>query len=52
LKKNSLVGVGFFVSDIISGELLGHLGPLLETTLQSKSFDTLDDLLGFWVQKL
>ena len=25
---------------------------LLETRPQSKSFDTLDDLLGFWVQKL
>jgi len=25
---------------------------LLETKLQSKSFDTLDDLLGFRVQKL
>ena len=25
---------------------------LLETRLQSKSFDTLDDLLGFLVQKL
>jgi len=25
---------------------------LLETKLQSKPFDTLDDLLGFWVQKL
>jgi len=25
---------------------------LLETRLQSKSFDTLDDLLGFRVQKL
>jgi len=25
---------------------------LLETRLQSKSFDTLDRLLGFWVQKL
>ena len=24
----------------------------LETKLQSKSFDTMDDLLGFWVQKL
>jgi len=60
----------FFVSDIISGGLLGHLGPLylalglkpldgsislmflLETMLQSKSFDTLDGLLGFQVQKL
>ena len=25
---------------------------LLETRLQSESFDTLDDLLGFWAQKL
>jgi len=25
---------------------------LLETRLQSESFDTLDDLLGFWVKKL
>jgi len=57
------------VSDVISGGLLGHLGPLpgpgrqplcgsislkflLETRLQSESFDTLDDLLGFRVQKL
>ena len=24
----------------------------LETRLQSKSFDSLEDLLGFWVQKL
>jgi len=49
------------VSDIISGGLLGHLGPghqplggsislkfLLETRLQSESFDTLDHLLGLW----
>jgi len=53
------------MSDIISGGLLGHLSPrpkllngsislkfLLETKLQSESFDTLDDLLGFQVQKL
>ena len=58
------------MSDVISGGLLGHLGPLLpgpghqplggsislrfllETGLQSESFDTLDDLLGFQVQKL
>ena len=59
------------MSDVISGGLLGHLGPLclalgarqplgssismkflLETRLQSESFDTLDDLLGFQVQKL
>ena len=53
------------MSDVISGGFLGHLdsGPkpldgsillkcLLETRLQSKSFDTLDDMLGFWVEKL
>jgi len=57
------------VSDVISGGLLGHLGPLtwfgrqplygsislkflLETRLLSESFDTLDELLGFRVQKL
>jgi len=54
----------FFVSDTISGVLLGHLDPLwrltlggsislkflLETRLQS--FDTLDDLLRFQVQRL
>ena len=58
-------GCRFFVSDVVSGGLLGHLGPrrqplggsislkfLLETTLQSESFDSLDDLLGFRVQKL
>ena len=29
LKKNFLVtGCGYFVSDVISGGLLGHLGPL------------------------
>jgi len=28
LKKFLLEGYGFFVSDIISGGLLGHLGPL------------------------
>jgi len=29
VKKNFLVlGFGFFVSDIVSGKLLGHLGPL------------------------
>ena len=51
--------------DVISGGLLGHPGPgpkpldgsislrfLLDITLQSESFDTLDDLLGFQVQKL
>jgi len=49
----------------MSGGLLGHLGPrlkpldgsillkiLLETRLQSQSFDALDDLLKFWDQKL
>jgi len=66
LVKN-LFGWGrkFLVSDVISGGLFGHLGPLhlamganshmvafhlmflLETRLQSKSCDTLDDLLGF-----
>jgi len=67
-KKIFLLQVcGFFVSDVISGGLLGHLGPLclalplggsillkflLETRLQSESFDTLDNLLGFQVQKL
>ena len=58
------------MSNIISGGLFNHLGPLylalglklldgsillkflLETRLQSESFDTLDDLLGFCVQKL
>jgi len=71
------------VSDVISGGVLGHLGPLclalganrppwptspgpglkpldgsislkflLETRLQSVSFETLDDLLGFQVEKL
>ena len=53
------------MSDVISGGLSGHLAwpwaPLggsislkflLETRLQSESFDTLDDLLGFRVQKL
>jgi len=64
-------GSGFFVSDVISGGLLGHLWPtlpgpgpkllsgsislkfLLETSrLQSKSFHTLDDLLGLQVQSL
>jgi len=27
-KKNFVWGCGFFVSDVISGRLLGHLGPL------------------------
>ena len=54
------------MSDVISGGLLGHLARpghqqlggsilikfLLETRLQSKSFDTLDHLLKFLVQKL
>ena len=53
------------MSDVTSGGLLGYLGPgrqplggsislkfLLETRLQSESFDTLDDLLRFRVQKL
>jgi len=57
------------VSDVISGGLLSHFGPLpgpghqllggsislkflLETRLQSESFDSLDDLLGFRVQNL
>ena len=62
------------MSDVISGGLLSHLGPLhlalgsnhsivafrwqyftevfIGTRLQSKSFDTLDELLGFQVQKL
>ena len=53
------------MSDVISGRLLGHSGPgrqplggtvslkfLLETRLQSESFDTLRDLLGFRIQKL
>jgi len=52
----------FFVSDVISGGLPGpgrqplcgsiSLKFLLETRLQSESFDTLDDLLWFRVQKL
>jgi len=63
-QKNFLVGVGFFVSDVVSRGLFGHPGPLhlalvptvrcsislkllLETRVQSESFDTLDDLLGF-----
>jgi len=64
-------GCGFFVSDVLIGSHLGHLGILylagpgpksldgsislkflLETRLQSKSFDTLNDLLRFQVQKL
>jgi len=63
--KKSFWVLDFFVSDVVSGEVLGlfgllhlALGPnrymvvfrcwfLLETRLNSKSFDTLDDLLGF-----
>jgi len=61
-------GMWVFVSDVRSGGLLGHLGPLgpgcqssgwsnslkflLETRLQSESFDTLDYLLRFRVKKL
>jgi len=65
LKKFFGWGCRFFVSHVMSGGLLGHLGPrlkplhgsillkiLLETRLQSQSFDTLDDLLKFWDQKL
>ena len=62
-KKFFAWGLRFFLSDVISGGLFGHPGRqplggsislkfLLETRLQSKSFDTLDDLLGFLVQKL
>jgi len=72
-KKFLLGGCRFFVIDVISEGLLGHLGPLclalganrevvvlssillkflLDSRLQSKSLDTLDDLLGFQVQKL
>jgi len=68
-KKNLVGSCGFFVSDVISGGFLGHLGPfhlalpkpldgsislkfLLETRLQAESFDTLDDLLEFRVEKL
>ena len=53
------------MSAVINGGLFGHLGPgrqplggsiflkfLFETRLQYESFDTLDDLLGFRVQKL
>jgi len=67
IQKIFLLGVcGFFVSDVIGGGLLAHfawpwapilgvsisLKFLLETRLQSESFDTLDDLLRFRVQKL
>jgi len=50
------------VSDVISGGLSGHLGPLhltlgslkflLETRLQSESFDTSDNLAwwGSWIK--
>jgi len=51
-------GCGIFVSDVISGGLLGYLGLkpsdgsillkfLFETRLQSKSFKTLDDVQDF-----
>ena len=53
------------MSEVISRGLLGHTSPgpkpldgsislkfLLETRLQSESVDTLDDLLGFQVEKL
>jgi len=53
------------VNDVISGRFLGPPGPeaklldgsislkfLLETRLQSDSFDTWDNLLWFQVQKL
>jgi len=62
LKKIFAWGCGFFVSDVISGGLFGpgrqplggsiSLKFLLETRLQSESFDTLDGLLWFRVQKL
>ena len=68
VKKIFCLGrVVFFASDVISKGLLGHLGPgpgrqplggsislkcLLETRPQSESFDILDDLLEFRVQKL
>jgi len=57
----------FFVSDVISGVVLGLFGPssnprpklsdgsisfLLETRSKSKSFHTSDDLLAFRVQML
>jgi len=61
-KNFFLGGCGFFVSDVISGGLFGHLGQLsdgsilvkflLETKLQNMSLDTLDDLLGLQLQKL
>jgi len=62
-KKILLWGVDFFGSDVICGGLLPGLGSkpldgsillkfLLEIKLQFESFDTLDDLLGFQVQKL
>jgi len=56
LEKNFLVaGCGFFRSSGPGPKLLDgsiSLKFLLETRLQSESFDTLDDLLGFRVQKL
>jgi len=64
-KKIFCLGVaGFFMSDFISGGLLGGTLPgpghqplggsisLKFLRLQSESFDTLDDLLRFRVQKL
>jgi len=61
-------GFGCFVSDVINEADLGLFGPLhhgpklldgsislkflLETRLKSESFETLDDLLGFRIQKL
>jgi len=48
-KRNGLLlSSGAFLSS--GGSIL--LKFLLETRLQSESFDTLDDLLGFRVQKL
>ena len=68
LKKFLAWGCRFFVSDVIKWRtsrppwstspgpklLDGSISVkfLLETRLQSKSFDTLDDLLGFQIQKL
>ena len=46
--------VPYDFEQIISSPLGGSISLkfLLETRLQSESFDTLDDLLGFRVQKL
>jgi len=71
MKNNFFIrGCRFFVSDVVSGRLLGHLDPLhlalspkrwkvifhsgfyWKPRLNCESFDTLDDLLGFQVQKL